>query len=162
MMWDSMSTQPDTYLHYHIPANTGIIPLVWTMHRSPIYFPSPSRFAPERFLPRSHPLFSPSLIGKPFPGKWTSAGFGFGRRACAGADLATAELFIVLAKMIWAFTVEKKEGETYDIDEMEGGMVLKPRAFGCQLRVRSEERRRVVERELGDARRVLEGFPVFE
>lgn len=68
----------------------------------------------------------------------------------------------MLAKIIWAFDIVKIEGEAYDANAFEGGMVLKPREFKCGFEVRSEGHRGVMIADLRDADRVLEKFPAFE
>lgn len=40
--------------------------------------------------------------------------FGWGRRICPGADLASNSLFVALAKLLWAFGIEPKDGVEYD------------------------------------------------
>lgn len=159
---NSMTTADDIYEGYRIPAGSTITALVWTMNADPSYFPQPARFAPERMLPPSDPRYLPELQGKPFPSKWTSGGFGWGRRSCVGSDLAMGELYIALAKLIWAFEIRKVEGEVYDVGAFEGAMLLAPREFGCIFKIMSEEHREVLSREMRDAERILEKFPAFE
>ena len=128
----------------------------------PTYFPSPNLFLPERHLAPPHPLYRAEIIGKRLPGRWSSAGFGFGRRACIGPDLAEHDTFIALAKLIWSFDIEKIEGEAYDIDGHEGVLLVKPKDFGCEFKVRSPKHAEVLGREIVVAREVLEKFPAFE
>ncbi|KAK0117664.1 hypothetical protein ONS95_011993 [Cadophora gregata] len=157
------TSEADVYNGYRIPKDTVVWPAAWGLNHNEEYFPSPNSFAPERYLPSSDPRFGSKIAARPFPpGCHPHASFGFGRRACAGADLATNSLFIVLAKLLWAFDVKPTEGEIYDVDAYEGGMVLRPKPFECDFVIRDEERRVVLEREMVEAQKVLDLFPPFE
>lgn len=157
------TTEDDVYDGFKIPKGTPIIANTWTMNNLPAYFPRPTEFLPERFLPPSHPLHDPSLIGKEFPGKHQSAVFGWGRRACPGAELSLSEQFIALAKTLWAFDITAVEGKEYDIDigNFEGIVTIKPMAFEAVFRIRSERHREVLERELQESKVVIEKFPAL-
>lgn len=53
---------------YDIPANTLIVPLLWTAFKDPNHFPNPDEFDPMRFLNeegklKEHPAFIPFSIG---------------------------------------------------------------------------------------------------
>ncbi|KAH7380908.1 cytochrome P450 [Cadophora sp. MPI-SDFR-AT-0126] len=157
------TSEADTYNDYRIPKGTVVWPAAWGLNQNAEYFPSPNTFAPERYLPASDSRFDSKIAAKPFPpGCHPHASFGFGRRACAGADLATNSLFIVLAKLLWAFDVKPAEGQVYDTDAYEGGMVLRPKPFKCEFVVRDAERNSVLEREMVEAQMVLDLFPPFE
>jgi hypothetical protein len=86
---------------------------------------------------------------------------GWGRRICPGADLASNSLFIALAKLLWAFDILAKEGVKYDIFNYTEGFNIRPKKFECVVRVRSEEHRRVLEREFEGAQEVMGRFPLF-
>lgn len=81
-------------------------------------------------------------------------------------------MFVVLAKVLWAFDVSPPvdgEGKEVEVDLSdkafeEGGNTV-PRPFRARWRVRSEETRRTIERELAEAKRdgyVLRGVQVGE
>ncbi len=67
----------------------------WVLHRHRKHWEHPTVFMPDRFA------------GRPAP--WTSDGaylpFGVGPRTCIGAVFALAEAQIVLAKVLWSFTL---------------------------------------------------------
>ena len=90
-----------------------------------------------------------------------SKSFGWGRRICPGADLASNTLFIAISKLLWAFDILSKEGVSYDIFAYTEGFNIRPKKFECVVRVRSEEHRRVLEREFEDAQEVMARFPLF-
>ncbi|KAL2062818.1 hypothetical protein VTL71DRAFT_5890 [Oculimacula yallundae] len=157
------TTEKDIYSGYRIPKGTSIWASAWGLNQNPEYFPSPQTFAPHRYLAESDPRYDAKVAAKPFPGGFHGhATFGFGRRACAGADLATNSMYIVIAKLLWYFDIKPIDGEVYDVDSVTGGLVLRPTPFKCQFVVREEDRRAVLEREMKEAEKVLELFPPFD
>ena len=127
------------------------------------YFPKAHTFNPARFLPPSDHRFDPSFQGKPFPSKHGHAGFGWGRRACPGAEMAINTAKIALTKLLWAFDILPIKEEVYDVmNFVSMGIIRRPTPFRCNFKIRSESHREVVERELIEAERVLESLPPFE
>lgn len=45
--------------------------------------------------------------GRPFPNEKGYMTFGWGRRVCSGQGLAEQGTFISIARMLWAFRIEK-------------------------------------------------------
>lgn len=83
-------------------------------------------------------------------------GYGSGRRICPGMHLAERNLFLAIAKLIWAFDIgpgiDEMTGLTIepDVDPQTGyqeGLILGARPFACRMSVRSEARRDVIVRE---------------
>ena len=75
-----------------IPVDKGVlieIPTV-AVHHNPEYYPDPSRFNPERFLPENKHLLVP----------YTYLTFGQGPRNCVGMRFAYQEIKLCLAKII--------------------------------------------------------------
>jgi cytochrome P450 len=155
------TSEADSYNGFYIPAKTTVIANSWAINNNPLYFPSPSSFAPERYLSKSDPRYNPSLEGEDFPGKYQHSAFGWGRRQCAGADLAVTSMWILIGKLCWAYEILPVEGEVYDVDAFVVGFVSRPKPFGVQIKIRSEEHRRVLEREMKDAGEYLEIFLPF-
>lgn len=164
------STAPVVYKGIHIPANSVICLQQYSIHYDPSLFPDPHRFNPDRYL--AHPLGSGHYAGGPASARdhWS---FGAGRRICSGVHLAENSMFIVLAKLIWAFEMLPPRGEG-DGDEVvdtgdgafdaEGAMTT-AKVYRVRWRVRSEGAEKVVRREARDARRdgyVLRGVKVGE
>ncbi|KAG4440922.1 hypothetical protein IFR05_003612 [Cadophora sp. M221] len=157
------TNEDDVYKGYRIPKGTTVWAPAWGLNQNSSYFPSPQTFAPERYLPESDARFDPKVAAKPFPqGAHAHGTFGFGRRACAGADLAMNSIFISLAKLLWSFNIKPVDGEVYDVDSYAGGIILHPSAFKCEFVLRDDERRAVLEREMKEAEKVLELFPPFD
>jgi hypothetical protein len=92
---------------------------------------------------------------------YVSKSFGWGRRICPGADLASNTLFIAISKLLWAFDILPEDGVSYDIFAYTEGFNIRPKKFECVVRVRSEQHRRVLEREFEDAQEVMAQFPLF-
>lgn len=72
----------------------------WAIHRNERDFPDPDRFNPERYM-------KDSPRGRPFPNEKGYMTFGWGRRVCSGQGLAEQGTFISIARMLWAFRIEK-------------------------------------------------------
>ncbi|KAF2646454.1 cytochrome P450 [Massarina eburnea CBS 473.64] len=158
------STEDDHYEGYYIPTGTTILGNSWAINLNEEYYPNPHHFNPMRFLPNTainNAEKSPSNMGTPHPAKSGHSSFGWGRRICPGADLAMNSLFIALAKMLWAFDILPLKGVRYDTFAYTEGFNIRPRKFECDIRVRSEEHREVLQRELKEAEDILERFTPF-
>lgn len=158
------STEADHYEGYYIPAGTTILGNSWAINLNEEYYPNPHYFNPSRFLDTAlaekakHPTID---AGKAHPAKAGHSSFGWGRRICPGADLAANSLFVALAKILWAFDISPREGVRYDTFAYTEGFNIRPQKFECDIVIRSEAHRDVLERELKDAEAVLERFTPF-
>ncbi|KAH8923828.1 cytochrome P450 [Atractiella rhizophila] len=91
-------TEPFSYGGYHIPASAAILGNHWAITRDKSVYPDPDNFLPERFLKADErelndlPHFT----------------YGFGRRICAGKEIANRSLFLNVAMLLWAFEIRKK------------------------------------------------------
>ena len=81
-------------------------------------FPDPDTFRPERYIEDP---------GLPF-----NFLFGFGRRMCPGMHVAQSSLFMVVAKVLWAFDV-------WPVVDSSTGACICSFIFFEQLRVEDEE-----------------------
>jgi cytochrome P450 len=159
------STEDDRYEGYYIPSGTTVLGNSWAINLNEEYYPNPHQFDPTRFLDEALAERSKAptpRTGKPHPAKAGHSSFGWGRRICPGANLAENSLYIALAKILWAFDIQPKEGATYDTFAYTEGFNIRPRKFECEIRVRSEAHRRVLMEDLKDAERVLEKFTPFQ
>ncbi|OJJ45126.1 hypothetical protein ASPZODRAFT_134551 [Penicilliopsis zonata CBS 506.65] len=84
----------DEYMGFNLPRNATVIANQWGFNMDQEVFVSPEEFNPERYAEHG------SDTGERLPG------FGFGRRACPGYHLASQSLFIVIARMLWAFSID--------------------------------------------------------
>ena len=180
------STENDWYRGRWIPKGTTVLGNNWAINLNEEYYPDPHLFEPKRFLalemgqsstldPAPEKLHVTNetvdsernllgLVGKHHPSPKGHSSFGWGRRICPGADLASNTLFIALAKLIWAFDVlpgEGKKSEDYDIFAYTQGFNIRPQRFECRIRLRDEDRKVVLEREIGGAMAWLERFSAF-
>ena len=97
---------------WYIPKNTWVQGNVWAIHRNEKDFPEPDRFCPERFF-EDHPLH------RPFPNEKGYMTFGWGRRVCSGQGLAEQGTFLTVARLLWAFNIQKaldKNGNEIPVD----------------------------------------------
>ncbi|KIJ51010.1 hypothetical protein M422DRAFT_158706, partial [Sphaerobolus stellatus SS14] len=98
------TTVDDVYEGYQIPAGSIVIPNVWRILKDPGTYPDPSVFRPERFLPDENGGIcekDPTLTGA----------FGYGRRICAGKNLAEATVWLTIATLLWAFDFSNPRDE---------------------------------------------------
>ncbi|KAM7136793.1 steroid 21-hydroxylase isoform 2-T2 [Molossus nigricans] len=85
------ATRPSSIFGYDIPEGTVIIPNLQGAHLDETTWERPHEFWPDRFLA---PGASPRALA-----------FGCGARVCVGEPLARLELFVVLARLLQAFTL---------------------------------------------------------
>lgn len=166
------NTAPDKYQGYYIPTGTNVLGNSWAINLNEEYYPNPDSFNPLRFLdddPSSLSYLSNSYIsskqtarGKPHPSKLGHSSFGWGRRICPGADLASNTLFIALARLLWTFDILPIEGKQYDTMDYTDGFNIRPRSFQCRIQVRSGSHRKVLEEYHRRAEDVMARFPVFK
>ncbi|RGP64951.1 cytochrome p450 oxidoreductase [Fusarium sporotrichioides] len=90
-----------------IPKGSFLLPNIWWFLHNPDIYQDPECFDPERYLePRNEP--DPD-----------SNAYGYGRRICPGRLLADESLFIVIARVVAVFDIEK------DVDEQ--GNTIEPK-----------------------------------
>nr|XP_012596543.1 steroid 21-hydroxylase isoform X2 [Microcebus murinus] len=85
------TTQPSSIFGYDIPEGTVVIPNLQGAHLDDTVWERAHEFWPDRFL---QPGKSPRTLV-----------FGCGARLCLGEPLARLELFVVLARLLQAFTL---------------------------------------------------------
>ncbi|TPX12326.1 uncharacterized protein E0L32_006973 [Thyridium curvatum] len=173
------STEDDWYEGHYIPAGTTILGNSWAINLNEKYYPNPHHFYPPRFLDEAvaarHTAAKGGVAapvigekhavedgGLPHPAKSGHSSFGWGRRVCPGANLATNSLFAALSKLMWAYDILPIEGRRYDTFAYTDGFNIRPQEFQCIIRVRSEAHRKVLERENKEAEAYLEKFTAFE
>src|SRR5690606_26576989 len=71
--------------------------------------------------------------------------FGAGRRICEGMHVADRSLFLVIARLMWAFDISKVvDGDgkeiTPDQDDLVGGFLKQPRTFPVRITPRTKSR----------------------
>nr|VWO96614.1 N/A [Ganoderma boninense] len=93
-------TQDDVYQGHFIPKGATVYGNIHAISRDPEMFPEPDVFRPERFLDAKNPKLASFTIP-----------FGFGRRICPGMHVASQSIYIVVARMLWAFDIAPMQDE---------------------------------------------------
>lgn len=133
-----------------LPKGTIVVINTWGIHMDPFQPDDPAAFIPERFA--KHPQLAPDYV----PGTWERRdhyGYGVGRRICPGIHLAERNMFLAIAKLLWAFDFQPGEGPM-DSDPVNGyhnGFLYCAKDYPCRPVVRNEVIRATIEREFGIA-----------
>jgi hypothetical protein len=139
------TTEEDEYMGYRIPKGAVVMAISWAISQDESIFPNPEEFNPDRWIQ------NPDLS--------LGCAWGWGLRACPGRYIAYNSLFIVVARLLWAFDVER----TYEvvdgvrvevnIDSLArtDGLSSAPEPFEVNFKVRSEKAEEVVRREWDEA-----------
>jgi cytochrome P450 len=90
-----MSTEDFEFEQYYFPKGTLFTWNAWAISQNPDEYEDPERFWPERFL-NQH-------VDNVLYGIW---GFGVGRRVCSGYPIASRNLFITIARLLYCFDIE--------------------------------------------------------
>ncbi|KAI9687671.1 MAG: hypothetical protein M1820_010402 [Bogoriella megaspora] len=146
----------DEYKGYLIPRGTWTQGNVWAIHRNDREFPEPDRFNPDRFL-------NDPKVSRPFPNTKGYMTFGWGRRVCAGQGLAEQGTFITVARLLWAFRIEKgldADGREIPVDifAYTNGLNMRPEPFEARFTPRSQQIVEAVQREAREALQELSGY----
>ena len=154
------SDSPDDEINgMHLPKGSTVILNVWGMHHDPANYQHPEDFYPEHF--EKYPLLAPAYAAAG-PGQARDHfGYGAGLRICPGIHLAERNLFIGVAKLLWAFDFKEPDGVYSDIDPRTGmsqGFLHAPKDYECVVTLRGDDRRETILRELAAAREVLERY----
>lgn len=120
-----------------IPKGSTVILNVWGLHHDPKRHAHPDIFDPERYAGRT--LLAPEYVSCADPEQRDHYGYGSGRRICPGIHLAERNLFLAIAKLLWAFRMAEKETtEVSRAGSMQTPRAGTPKAFCI---VRSHSRR---------------------
>ncbi|THU84289.1 cytochrome P450 [Dendrothele bispora CBS 962.96] len=144
-----MSIADDVYEGYFIPKGTLVIFNVWAMNRDPeLYGEDYDAFRPERFLDENLLKTAGEYKLKPVHPATKGEGhvtYGFGRRICVGRYVANNTLFIDIAHLLWALTLNKAPGEVYnDHANYKEGLVVRPKPFRTIMKPRFAEAKGIV------------------
>uniref|UniRef100_A0A8C4QYI1 Cytochrome P450 n=1 Tax=Eptatretus burgeri TaxID=7764 RepID=A0A8C4QYI1_EPTBU len=111
---------------YTIPVNTTVLVNLWSAHHDPRVWRRPTEFDPSRFLDAQEELLWPAAF---MP-------FGIGRRACPGAQIARAELFVLFSSILQAFTLIPASSPSLGNLQGHFGLTLAPPQFKLHLHPR--------------------------
>lgn len=111
---------------------------------SPVKYPDPENFRPERWLEAGWPTYQEPLTQYPQLKGMTS--FGFGQRQCLGMSLTQDELVLACGSLAWSFNlkrkVDPKTGQEIEVPTDESGslLIIKPDPFQMAFEPRSEKK----------------------
>ena len=157
----------DDWIDGHfIPKGTIVIINAWGMHHDAKRFPDPDTFDPDHY--KGQMALAPELAASADYESRDHYGYGSGRRICPGIHLAERNLFLAIAKLIWAFDIKPgvdQAGKTIEpnFDPATGyseGFLVCARDFPCQVEPRSKNRKETIMREYSQAQK--EVFSNFE
>lgn len=151
--------QDDTYQGYHIPKGAGVVWNVWGINMDEQRFERPREFFPERYLQDDQTSYEAATNAD--ASKRDHFVFGAGRRICQGMHIADRSLFFAIARLLWAFNLDKavdSEGRsiTPDADALTQGFLVQPIAFPAKIRPRSEKHAELVRAAWKEAQDLLD------
>lgn len=153
---------------FTIPKGTTVLLNVWGLHHEQTHTAeplSPFVFDPDRYAGRTAP--APTYAASKDYESRDHYGYGAGRRLCPGIHLAERNLFVGMAKLLWAFEFSEKADDAIDVDPKTGyseGFLHCANPFACEVEVRGkdemekERRREIVLAEFGKARELFKAF----
>ncbi|KAF3127945.1 hypothetical protein TWF569_011645 [Orbilia oligospora] len=154
----------DEYLDgFLLPKGATIILNVWGIQNDESVYPRPEEFDPSRF--KDHKLLAPEYAVSDWKLR-DHYSFGVGRRICPGIHLAERNVWLGVAKLLWAFKFEKATGADgqpieMNVDPKTGyteGFLHCALPFKCKVTVRSEERRKTILKEFELAKQIFNEY----
>ena len=139
-----------------LPKGTVIIVNAWGMHYDEEHFPNAEAFDPDHFAGVT--TLAADLANGAYENR-DHYGYGTGRRFCPGVHLAERNLFLAMAKLLWAYDI--KPGKTKpDTDPVTGyceGFLVCANDFDATFEVRGEKKKETILREFEEAKRDVFG-----
>uniref|UniRef100_A0A0W0FIQ3 Putative cytochrome P450 n=1 Tax=Moniliophthora roreri TaxID=221103 RepID=A0A0W0FIQ3_MONRR len=129
-------TEDFTYRGYSIPKDTVVICNTYSLHFNEQRYPDPYVFNPDRYIDDTLNSAESANLSDPYKrDHWM---FGVGRRICIGMLLADRELFLVISRMLWAFSMAEIPEEPIDLKEYDGLSGRSPMPYRIKLQPRHE------------------------
>ena len=132
-----------------LPKGTVIIVNAWGLQHDEQRFPNPEVFDPDHFAGIT--TLATELANGPWENRDHYA-YGAGRRFCPGAHLAERNIFLAMAKLLWAFEMTAGNVKP-DTDPVTGyceGFLVCANDFDAEFKVRGEKRKEAILREFGE------------
>ena len=144
------TTEEDEYMGYRIPKGAVVMGVSWAVSRDESVFSDPEEFNPDRWIQN---------VDLPLGIAW-----GWGRRACPGRYIAYNSLFIIVARILWAFDIKRPcefvDGKRVEVEidplARTEGLSSAPEPFEVVFKARTEMAKEVVRREWNDAERTVD------
>lgn len=116
----------------------------------------PEEFIPERFVPWRETADVYAAAGTSEDRDHYA--YGAGRRICVGIHVAERNLFINIAKLVWAFNFESP-GDEVDVTRYSPGFAIAPLPYDCRVSARDSAVNMVVQREWNEvASKIIERY----
>ena len=141
----------DTVNGHRISAGTTVILNVWGLQHDPVHFANPEAFDPDRYAGKR--ALAPEYAVSPDFAARDHYVYGAGRRICPGMHLAERNMFLAMAKMLWAYEIAPRLdaatgsrtpiGTDPECDYTEGFLVC-PSSFAVDVKVRSDVKRETI------------------
>ncbi|KAJ3562900.1 hypothetical protein NP233_g9289 [Leucocoprinus birnbaumii] len=143
-----MTSEDDLYRDYFIPKGAVVFGNSWAIFHDEKNFGNPSEFDPTRFLTPAGQL----RVDKDLLDPEIVCTFGFGRRACPGANVALPSLWLSAASIVSCFDVMPevdREGKPIaPVIEYTGNeVVAHPEPFRCRILPRDSKAAALIQAE---------------
>lgn len=143
---------------YKLPKGTIVFINAWGLHHDERRFPNPDIFDPDHF--KGVTTLAPVLAAAVDENERDHYGYGSGRRLCPGIHLAERNLFLAISKLLWGLKFSAgvdESGGTIEPDTnprtgYSEGFLVCAKPFKCKIEVRSEAKRRTIDREYAEAK----------
>ncbi|EJD36701.1 cytochrome P450, partial [Auricularia subglabra TFB-10046 SS5] len=138
-----LATSDIEYGGYLIPAGSVVQGNHWAINRDPTHFPDPEAFLPERW----------KGDGSMEEGMGS---FGYGRRVCPGQHVAVRSIFVVGARLLFAFDMSHAKDDNgndipIDPNAYTNGFNSVPLPFPITLKPRDQDRASLIRAEYSRA-----------
>ncbi|KAH0844049.1 hypothetical protein AYO21_02193 [Fonsecaea monophora] len=141
-----------------LPKGGAVFFNVWGLHNDEKYIHEPERFNPDRFAGRTR--LAPEYATSADYESRDHYNYGVGRRLCPGIHLGERNLWIGMAKSLWAFNFEQDVDSTgnpipLDMNYQTGyseGFIVCTNDFPAKVTPRSEKRVETIMREFDQAK----------
>jgi cytochrome P450 len=152
--------QDDWVDGYLLPKGTIVIINAWGMQHDESRYKNPEDFDPDHFAGCTK--LASELANGPYENR-DHYGYGAGRRLCPGIHLAERNLFLAMAKLLWAFHMLPAVDETgqempVDTDPRTAyreGFLVCAYDYPARFNIRGHDREETILREFGEAEEVF-------
>lgn len=117
-------TKDDWYEGHRFRKGTVVYPNLTALSKDPELYPEPESFRPERF--EGDILSAAESAVQQDYRRRDHFHFGFGRRICPGINVAEDSLFIVIARLLWAYDIVAKPGNQLNMEDKQRMPITPP------------------------------------